>query len=164
VDLLDDDFDCIITKLDITVLPTFVFYFNGKAIDRISGSNPIILKRKSKYLSMLNQSQTRLNNDENEAESKNDNNDEINSCINKSISEFNISTATLDKKIRKCKKNLLKSKSELSIKIENFYEVKTIQDYSKHTLNCKAIVMWTAKWYFRIDNFLLILYLYINII
>ncbi len=157
VDLLDDDFDNIITKLDITVLPTFVFYFNGKAIDRISGSNPIILKRKSKYLSMLNQSQTRLNNDDNQCDNTFNNtqvdNDESISGFDKSILESNSTSTILDKKFRKYKKPILKSRSDVSFKIENFYEINKIKDFSKHTLDCKVVVMWTAKWYKNIVIF-----------
>ncbi len=138
-------------------MPTFVFYFNGKAIDRISGSNPIILKRKSKYLSMLNHSETRLNNDDNKLDytiNKNvDDYEEFRSAINKSISELSIATTNFDKKLRKCKKSLLKSKSDISLKIDNYHEISKIKDYSKKTLNLKAIVMWTAKWYLNIYIF-----------
>ncbi len=107
---------------------------------------------------MLNQSETRLNNDDNKLDYTINKNEEVyeefKSAINKSISELSTATTTFDKKLRKCKKTLLKSKSDISLKIDNFYEVNKIQDYSKYTLDRKAIVMWTAKWYHKNREFL----------
>lgn len=61
VDEVDDDLDEAINKYEVFVLPTFLFVTNNQVIDRLSGSNPNILKRKSKGLSMLNEENIETN-------------------------------------------------------------------------------------------------------
>ncbi len=53
MDVIDDELDDIIDKLEITALPTFAFYNNSKLIEIISGGNPIILKLKTENLAKL---------------------------------------------------------------------------------------------------------------
>jgi thiol-disulfide isomerase/thioredoxin len=50
VEAMDEDFDKVFTNIKISVLPTFLFYNQGKVIDRISGSDPIELNRKTENL------------------------------------------------------------------------------------------------------------------
>ena len=50
---MDEDFDKILAKFEISVLPTFIFFHNGKIVDKLSGSNMSILKAKTESLNAL---------------------------------------------------------------------------------------------------------------
>ncbi len=50
VEAMDDDFNKVLPSLQILVLPTFIFYHDGKVVDRISGSDAIGLNKKTEYM------------------------------------------------------------------------------------------------------------------
>merc|ERR1712127_1091911 len=51
VDEVDEDLDDIISNLKIVAVPSFLYYNNGKLVDRMSGGNPEGLKSKVETLS-----------------------------------------------------------------------------------------------------------------